>query len=59
MRQRTYGRKAEKNQKWFIWSDKSTDRHTKLTLDEWLVSKDSDDEKDCEDDDETQQDQQQ
>ena len=46
MQQQSYGREAEKNQKWYIWTDKSTDRQTNPTLDEGLVDEDSDDEKD-------------
>ena len=40
---------------WFIWSDKSTARHTNPTLDKGQVNEDSDDEKDNQDDNETQQ----
>ena len=46
MRQRIYGRKAKKNQKWFIWTDKSTNRHINPTLYDGLVNEDNDDEKD-------------
>ena len=53
MRQRSYGRKAEKNQKWLIRRDKSTDRHTNPTLDEGPVNEDSDEVKDSQDNNET------